>query len=127
MIGTSSHKIGKQNFWQIKLIIPKRHCQFHALFGHFKFIQFGEDDEARAKMHLELVEWLRAGGVPQHLLAHIQQQIADRDTRHSTREDPHRELLRRQLEADKGTRQKLLELFYFDYAMFGFNPGMLLL
>ena len=103
-----------------------RHCQFHSNFAKFHLIHFGETADDRAKMHAELIEWLRAKGVPEKLLQTIKRQISHRQTGHSTKEEPIRDKLRQKLLGNKELKKMLLRMFYFDYVLFGLPFGHLI-
>jgi hypothetical protein len=80
-----------------------------------------ERGEAQNAMLDELFQIFRQNGVPEKYIALFRQQITSSRTAHSTIENPLIKRIYAQIRETTLLREKLLQLYYFDYLLFNFT------
>jgi hypothetical protein len=98
-----------------------RHCEFHTNIHHYHIVQYAtETPERYEKMLQELGNILRTSGVNRNTVEKITEEIREARTAHATFNSPQRAHYEMILKKNPMILKKLVQMFYYDYILFGF-------
>ncbi|CAI4230295.1 unnamed protein product [Auanema sp. JU1783] len=97
------------------------HCNFRDHHLHYKIIKYGSAGDANKEMVNNLIGLFQESGVETNLLKAIDKSITDSRTPHATNKLDERTIFEQQLKSDPKLLEMLIQMYYYDYLLFGYE------
>ncbi|KAI6236447.1 hypothetical protein M3Y95_00158600 [Aphelenchoides besseyi] len=111
-----------QSYEDIHLFPQNWHCNFNSFFSKFTFLRFvPPQSPAYGQMLETLADLLAEQEVPAGVTHQVVAQLRESQTAHSTLQSTERWQVGQLLRENKNLMKKLIQLFYYDFVLFGFE------
>lgn len=106
--------------------ITLRHCNFQSILTKYHFLRYYNADDTLTNPNenwlTQLLSILERNQVPEESRRMIQKELlSSAKTAHSTVGQEDRFRVQREFEGSADLKKKLIQMFYFDYILFGFE------